>query len=162
VWGSAAIRYRSAEPYTLEEVMMQVNFRHNVAAIVLFVAACGGERDTPAPSRDNAVADNPAVTAAPASTDPRAAIFLEKGCPQCHTISALGVKSPAEIGPDLTIAYTDVKSRFNMELEEFLKNPTGTMQMVLSSQIKLSPAERDSIIEILKDLHEESEDKDDK
>ena len=31
-----------------------------------------------------------------------------------------------------------------MELEEFLKNPTGTMQMVLSSQIKLSPAERDS------------------
>ena len=76
----------------------------------------------------------------PASSDPRAAIFLEKGCPQCHSISALGVKSPAEIGPDLTIAYTDVQSRFNMELEEFLKNPTGTMQMVLSSQIKLSPA----------------------
>src|SRR5581483_2972761 len=26
--------------------------------------------------------------------DPRAALFLAKGCPQCHTISALGVKSP--------------------------------------------------------------------
>jgi hypothetical protein len=98
------------------------------------------------------------VSAAPASSDPRAAIFVEKGCPQCHSISALGVKSPAEIGPDLTLAYTDVQSRFNMELEEFLKNPTGTMQMVLSSQIKLTPEERDSIIEILEDLHEEAED----
>ena len=90
--------------------------------------------------------------------DPRAALFVEKGCPQCHSISALGVKSPAEIGPDLTFAYSDVKSRFNMELEEFLKNPTGTMQVVLSSQIKLSPAERDSVIHILKELHEESDD----
>jgi hypothetical protein len=49
-----------------------------------------------------------------------------------------------------------------MELEDFLKNPTGTMQIVLSSQIKLSSAERDSIVEILKDLHEESEVEDDK
>jgi cytochrome c551/c552 len=133
-----------------------------MVAAVLLIAACGGPRDTPAASRDDPPADGSAISAIPASTDPRAAIFVEKGCPQCHTISALGIKSPAEIGPDLTIAYTDVKSRFNMELEEFLKNPTGTMQMVLSSQIKLSPAERDSIIEILKDLHEESEDEEDK
>ena len=137
-------------------------FRGHLAAGVIVLSACGSERDTPASSRDNAPADNPAVTATPASSDPRAAIFLEKGCPQCHSISALGVKSAAEIGPDLTIAYTDVKSRFNMELEEFLKNPTGTMQMVLSSQIKLSEAERDSIVEILEHLHEQSEDKEDK
>jgi hypothetical protein len=68
------------------------------------------------------------------------------------------VKSPAEIGPDLTYAYSDVQSRFNMKLEEFLKNPTGTMQVVLSSQIKLSPEERDSVIHILKELHEDAED----
>jgi len=90
-------------------------------------------------------------------TDPRAALFVRKGCPQCHSISALGVKSPAEIGPDLTYAYSDVQSRFNMTLEEFLKNPTGTMQLVLSSQIKLSPEERDSVIHILKQLHEDAE-----
>ena len=95
-------------------------------------------------------------------SDPRAALFVQKGCPQCHSISALGVKSPAEIGPDLTFAYSDVQSRFNMKLEEFLKNPTGTMQVVLSSQIKLSPEERDSVIHILKQLHEESEDVADK
>ena len=125
---------------------------------LLAIIACGGERSTPSASRDSLPAAGPAVSAASASSDPRAAIFVEKGCPQCHSISALGVKSPAEIGPDLTIAYSDVQSRFNLKLDEFLKNPTGTMQIVLSSQIKLSPAERDSIIEILEDLHEEAED----
>ena len=128
----------------------------------LGVPACGGERATPA-SRDSAPAPGTAVAGTPAPSDPRAAIFLEKGCPQCHSISALGVKSQTEVGPDLTIAYTDVQSRFNMKLDEFLKNPTGTMQIVLSSQIKLSPEERDSIVEILEDLHEETagDDKDD-
>jgi hypothetical protein len=69
-------------------------------------------------------------------------LFLEKGCPQCHSITALGVKSATEVGPDLTLAYSDVKNRFNVSLEEFFHNPTGTMQIVLSQQITLSPAER--------------------
>jgi hypothetical protein len=142
--------------------MMQVHSSHMIVAVVLLLAACGGERDSPQPAGDSARADVSAVSSAPASSDPRAAIFIEKGCPQCHSISALGVKSPAEVGPDLTIAYTDVRSRFNMELKDFLQNPTGTMQIVLSSQIKLSPAERDSIVEILEDLHEESDDEEDK
>jgi len=89
--------------------------------------------------------------------DPRATLFLEKGCPQCHSISALGVKSPNEIGPDLTSAYTDVQSRFGMKLEDFLVTPTGTMQMVLGQIIKLTPAERDSILHILERLHEAAE-----
>jgi cytochrome c551/c552 len=142
--------------------MMQVHSHHIIVAVVLLVSACGAGRDTPQPAGDSARADASAVSSAPASSDPRAAIFIEKGCPQCHSISALGVKSPAEVGPDLTIAYTDVRSRFNMELKDFLQNPTGTMQIVLSSQIKLSPTERDSIVEILEDLHEESDDGEDK
>ena len=122
-----------------------------LSALALVLGACGSER--PAPPA--AAAAQPAAAAA--ASDPRAGIFLEKGCPQCHTISALGIKSPAEIGPDLTFAYSDVQSRFSMKLEEFLHNPTGTMQMVLSSQIKLSPEERDSVIHILKELQEESD-----
>ena len=140
---------------------MRVDFRQIIVAGVWTIAACGGDRETPPPAGDTAPADGAAISGAPASSDARAAIFIEKGCPQCHSISALGVKSPAEIGPDLTIAYTDVRSRFNMELKDFLQNPTGTMQIVLSSQIKLSPAERDSIVEILEDLHEESNDEED-
>lgn len=130
-----------------------------LVGICLILAACGGERPRTEADRGMPMAGmhgaGSATVAQPA--DPRAALFVRKGCPQCHSISALGVKSPAEIGPDLTLAYTDVRSRFNMELEEFLKNPTGTMQIVLSSQIKLTPEERDSIIEILKDLHEDAE-----
>ena len=141
--------------------MMRGQLARITATGVMILTACG-DRSTPSATRDSAPAVPPGVSAAPASSDPRAAIFVEKGCPQCHSISALGVKSPAEVGPDLTIAYTDVRSRFNMELKDFLQNPTGTMQIVLSSQIKLSPAERDSIVEILEDLHEESDDEEDK
>lgn len=120
----------------------------------LVSVACGGKPKQASP----AVTGSTAVTPPSAmSDDPRAALFLQKGCPQCHTISALGVKSPAEIGPDLTFAYADVKNRFNQPLEEFLHNPTGTMQMVLSQMIQLSPEERDSVIHILKRLHEERE-----
>jgi cytochrome c2 len=135
--------------------MLSASLGTYAASIILVIAACGTERPAPPPSGSHAPAS--ATPIATSSSDPRAALFLEKGCPQCHTISALGIKSPAEIGPDLTFAYVDVQSRFNMKLEEFLKNPTGTMQMVLSSQIKLSPEERDSVIHILKQLHEETE-----
>lgn len=99
------------------------------------------------------------MAATATSSDPRAALFLQKGCPQCHTISALGVKSATEVGPDLTFAYSDVQNRFNQPLEQFLHNPTGTMQMVLSQMITLSPEERDSVIHILKRLHEEREER---
>lgn len=122
----------------------------SLAALALALLACGGDRKA-----GTAAGTTAAATAAP--TDPRAAIFVSKGCPQCHSISALGVKSPAEVGPDLTLAYEDVQNRFGVKLEEFLYNPTGTMQVVLSSTIQLSPAERDSIIHILKGLHEERE-----
>ena len=135
-----------------------------IAAIgFLFLMGCGGDDAKPPLQRGMPMAgmhgDAVSAPTTPPS-DPRAAIFVQKGCPQCHSISALGVKSPAELGPDLTFAYTDVQSRFNMKLDEFLKNPTGTMQVVLSSQIKLSPAERDSVIHILTELHEDAEDAD--
>ena len=124
---------------------------------LLVTAACSGEKK-PATTADSAAPQSATASHdGPASADPRAAIFLNKGCPQCHSISAFGIKSPAEIGPDLTLAYEDVQTRFSMKLEDFLHNPTGTMQMVLSSQIQLSTAERDSIIHILKGLHEERE-----
>jgi hypothetical protein len=131
-----------------------------LTAAGLVLAACGGEQPKAVSDSGMPMAGmhGDASTPATPSTDPRAALFVEKGCPQCHSISALGVKSPTELGPDLTFAYTDVQSRFNMKLEEFLKNPTGTMQIVLSSQIKLSPEERDSVLYILKQLHEEADD----
>jgi mono/diheme cytochrome c family protein len=119
--------------------------------LLVYVGACG-KSDT----KSSATLATPASGAwTVTGNDPRAALFLQKGCPQCHTISALGIKSTAEVGPDLTTAYADVRTRFGVSLEEFVANPTGTMQMVLSSMIQLSPAERDSVVHVLKQLHEE-------
>jgi cytochrome c2 len=119
--------------------------RVSLLLVVCIAAACGGERDADA-------AGDTSVPATQSASDPRAALFIAKGCPQCHSISALGVTSPTEVGPDLTHAATDVRSRFNTTLEEFLASPTGTMQIVLSAQIQLSAAERDAIVRILHSL----------
>lgn len=119
------------------------------APIAALVVACRGDKG-------DAVPAPPAVAAAP-TAEARGAIFVRKGCPQCHSISAFGIKSATEVGPDLTGAYDDVQTRFGVKLDQFFAAPTGTMQMVLTSMITLTPAERDSVIHILKELHEERE-----
>jgi cytochrome c2 len=78
------------------------------------------------------------------------AFFVKKGCFVCHSVSTLGIESASKIGPDLSEAVTDVQSRFGRQLEDFLNNPTGTMAVVLSTQIILSPEEKREAIEKLK------------
>lgn len=122
---------------------------------VCIAAGCGKAEEQPAVAGGGQISQ---AVAAPGQ-DPRGAIFVAKGCPQCHSISALEIKSQAEVGPDLTTAYADVQSRFGVKLEDFLRQPTGTMQVVLSSMVQLTPAERDSIVHILEQLHEEAAEK---
>src|SRR4030095_389819 len=52
--------------------------------------------------------------------------FVEKGCFACHSMSVYGVKSYSQVGPDLSTAVTDVKSRFGKDLDEFWHQPMGT------------------------------------
>lgn len=80
--------------------------------------------------------------------------FVKKTCFICHDVSALGVESATKIGPDLALAYSDVQSRFGRTLEDFLKAPTGTMSVVLSTQIHLTDAEKAQVIELLKHAYE--------
>jgi len=77
------------------------------------------------------------------------AFFVRKGCFICHDVSSLGIESAAKIGPDLSIAVSDVQARFGRTLEDFLKSPTGTMAVVLSTQIHLSEDERKEAVEKL-------------
>ena len=134
--------------------------RFRLSSILLFTVALVACKKDGAPQAAAAQAPRPALSpligpqSAAVLNDPRAQIFLTKGCPQCHSISALQVTSPTNAGPDLALAYTDVRSRFSTSLEEFLHNPTGTMSIVLSSQIQLSPAERDSVIKLLHEINE--------
>lgn len=119
------------------------------------LAACSNGRTETREADEAELPQNPLVAMQPeaARSDARAAIFLTKGCPQCHALSAYGLVSPTNVGPDLSTANADVRQRFNVPLEQFLRNPTGTMQIVLSGQIQLSPVERDSIVGLLRQIN---------
>ncbi len=90
-----------------------------------------------------------------AQSDPRARIFVERGCRDCHAISALKMKASTDVGPDLTYAYGDVLRRYGLNLESFMANPTGVMRLMLASHLRLSVADRDSIVRILRGVYEE-------
>ncbi len=81
--------------------------------------------------------------------------FVKTGCFICHNISSLGVRSPAQIGPDLSIAVEDVQSRFGRTLDDFLHAPTGTMAVVLSRQIILTPEQREMAIQKVREAYAE-------
>jgi len=83
--------------------------------------------------------------------------FVEKGCFACHSISVYGVKSYSQVGPDLSTAVTDVKSRFGKTIDEFWHEPIGTMMMVRSSLIKLTPEEEALALAKLKEAYAEHE-----
>jgi cytochrome c2 len=82
------------------------------------------------------------------------AFFVKKGCFICHSVNSLGIDTAAKIGPDLSDAVTDVQSRFGRTLEDFLKNPTGTMSVVLSTQIQLTDEEKREAVEKLKTAYQ--------
>ncbi|MGE5126554.1 MAG: c-type cytochrome [Betaproteobacteria bacterium] len=81
--------------------------------------------------------------------------FVKTGCFVCHSIAALGVRSPAQIGPDLSTAVEDVQSRFGRTLDDFLAAPTGTMSVVLSRQIVLTPEQKAVAIQKLREAFAE-------
>jgi cbb3-type cytochrome oxidase cytochrome c subunit len=81
--------------------------------------------------------------------------FVKTGCFVCHSVSVYGIKAPAQIGPDLSIAVEDVQSRFGRTLDDFIREPTGTMQVVLSRQIVLSPEEKEEAVRRLRDAFAE-------
>ena len=79
--------------------------------------------------------------------------FVQTGCFVCHSIAALKVKSPAQIGPDLSTAVEDTQSRFGKTVDDFIMNPTGTMSVVLSRQIVLNTEQRQVAIQKLRDAY---------
>ena len=81
--------------------------------------------------------------------------FVKTGCFVCHSVSALGVKSPAQIGPDLSTAVEDTQSRFGRTVDDFLREPTGTMAVVLSRQIVLTPEQKAVAVQKLREAFAE-------
>ena len=83
--------------------------------------------------------------------------FIEKGCFACHDVSVYGIKSTAAVGPDLSIAVEDVQSRFGMSLDQFFEAPVGTMSVVLTQMIVLTPEEKAVAKTRLREAHAEHE-----
>lgn len=79
--------------------------------------------------------------------------FEQTGCTACHSISVYGIRNLASTAPDLSIAVEDVPRRFGRTLDDFLQAPTGTMAMVLSSRIPLTPDQRALAIDKLKEAY---------
>ena len=65
------------------------------------------------------------------------------------------MKSAAQVGPDLSTAVEDTQSRFGKTVDDFFRNPTGTMSVVLSRQIILTDAEKEVAIQKLREAFAE-------
>ena len=76
------------------------------------------------------------------------AIFYNLGCVKCHSIRALNIKG-GHVGPDLSGAYSNVEKVYRKSLNDFLKNPAGTMYFILMFN-HLSKENRKIIIAELK------------
>jgi cytochrome c2 len=83
--------------------------------------------------------------------------FVSTGCFVCHSIKVFGITSPAQIGPDLSNAVEDVQARFGRTIDDFLASPTGTMSVVLTRQIILTPEQKQVAIGKLREAFAEYE-----
>ena len=79
--------------------------------------------------------------------------FRQSGCTACHSVGVYGIRNLAATGPDLSLAVEDVPRRFGRSLDDFLQAPSGTMAMVLSHRIRMTPEERLVAIDKLQEAH---------
>lgn len=108
-------------------------------------AACAGVSE----------ATPPVVAAVPGRAVQGGDWFKQAGCIDCHSMSVYRILNLTAVGPDLSIAVEDVPRRFGVPLDRFLHAPTGTMAMVLSSRIPLTPEQRVIAIDKLKEAYRE-------
>lgn len=85
------------------------------------------------------------------------AFFVKNRCFICHSVTTLGIVSATKIGPDLADAYADVQRRFGRTLEDFLASPTGTMSVVLATQIHLTDAQKAEAVRLLTSAYQKKQ-----
>ena len=146
--------FKDPRALVADTVMPNFHFSTKDAQALAMLVLSWRREEVPAAYLHGAPATDP-VTAEEAQTEESmktgpGAWFVKTGCFVCHSISALNVKSPAQIGPDLSLAVEDVQARFGKTIDDFLAAPTGTMSVVLSRQIILSPEQKQEAVRMLR------------
>ncbi len=151
--------FKDPRQVAAETVMPQFNFTTEQAQSLAMLVLSWRRADVPAeyvpgsPRTDVAspqqAADEERMRTGPGGW------FVETGCFVCHSLQVFGVKSPAQIGPDLSNAVEDVQSRFGRTIDDFLASPSGTMSVVLSRQIILTPQQKGVAIQKLREAFAE-------
>jgi len=82
------------------------------------------------------------------------AFFVEQQCFLCHSVNVFNVFAATDIAPDLSRSAENVRRRLGISVEQFLKNPIGTMAAVLGTQISLTDEEKVRAAELLEQANE--------
>jgi hypothetical protein len=117
-------------------------------ALLVAAVACAPPAGAPPPAV-------PAETRERRERRQDAAVLVRLGCNECHAVAGLGIRAATDVAPDLTSAYADVVTRYDVDLETFLAQPTGVMRLMLAAHLELTDADRLDIVRILKKLHEQ-------
>jgi cytochrome c2 len=145
---------QNPKSYSPDTVMPDFGFKTIEAQSIALVLMSWRDTDVPAELLPGAILrDIPTAEEAERERIMREGegkFFVEKTCFICHDVSSFGIVSATKIGPDLALAVVDAPRRFGRTLDDFLMNPTGTMQVVLSKQIQLTKEERREAIELMK------------
>ena len=139
--------FQSPPTLVPESIMPEMNFQSRDAqALAMLVMSWRDNRNLPRAYmpgielRDEATPEEIARERRMREGD--GAFFVENSCFVCHSLEAFDIKSPTDKGPDLSWAPDDVRARFGKTVEEFLFDPTGTMKIILESQILLSDEQK--------------------
>jgi cbb3-type cytochrome oxidase cytochrome c subunit len=149
------LHYRDPRMITPETVMPSFGFTpKEITALTLLTLSWKNVTLPPRyyPQTAQALADFPSpeeLERERAMREGEGAFFVEKGCFVCHSVSSFRVEAAAEIGPDLARARDNIRRRLGVTVDQFIREPVGTMAVVFGSQIILSEAEKDRAIQLL-------------
>jgi cytochrome c2 len=150
------MHFKSPPTLVPDSIMPEMNFQTRDAhALAMLVMSWRDDRDLPreylpgVDLKDELTDEETARNLRMREGD--GAFFVENSCFVCHSIKAYDIKSPTDKGPDLSLAPDDVRARFNKTVEEFLFDPTGTMKIILESQIVLTDEQKwEAVSKIMK------------
>lgn len=147
--------YNDPRMITPESLMPSFGFTYRERVALTMLTLSWREVDLPPryfPQTAEALADKPTpeeIERERRMLEGEGAFFVEQRCFLCHSVDVFEVFAAADIAPDLSRSAENVRRRLGVSIEQFLKNPIGTMAAVLGTQIVLTDEEKERAAELL-------------